>query len=98
MVCGAGTLWRRLRIEWRVDRCEACSHLRQHGLQHMVAANAQVILNDLQIGMAIADMPSNPKHVGGAPASNFDQRLRGSSHFNNGAVVEHESIAIAQDD
>jgi hypothetical protein len=91
-------LRRNFRIEWCVDRCEVCSHLRQHGFQHVVAADAQTILNNLQVGMSVPDMPSDPEHVGGAPTRNFNQRLRRASDFNNAAIVEHESIAVAQSD
>jgi hypothetical protein len=64
----------------------------------VVAADAQAIFNDLQVGVAVADMPSEAKHVSGAPAFNFYQRLRRPSHFNYATVVEHETITIAQRD
>jgi hypothetical protein len=98
MVSDAKTLRRGFRIEWCVDRRKARSHLPQHGFQHVVAADAQMISNDLQVGMAVADMPGETKHVGGTPTFNFDQRLKRPSHFNNGAVIEHETIAITQPD
>ena len=51
--------------------------------------------NDLQVGMAVANMPSYAKHVGGASAFDFDQRLRRTPHFNNSAIIEDETIAVA---
>ena len=68
----------------------------QHILDHVIAANAQPIANDLHLDMPIADMPGEPRQFLAAGGGNFDQGLRPADDAHDAAVVEHESVAVAQ--
>ena len=52
-----------LRIEWRLDRRQAGAEPAQHVLDHVVAANAQPIADDLHVDVAVADVPGEPRQL-----------------------------------
>jgi len=85
-----------LRIEWRVNRSEPRAEPAQHILDHMIAANAQPIADDLHVDMPVTDVPGKPRQFVAVGGGDFDQRLRPADDANNAAVVEHETIAVAQ--
>ena len=70
--------------------------LAQHGFEHMVAANAQLSLRHLQVGVAIADVPGEAHQIERAAGGDFDQWLGTSLHRHDRSVVEHEAVAVAQ--
>jgi hypothetical protein len=98
MICGAGSLLHGRWIEWRVDGCETCSHLHQHGFQHMIAPDAQAIAYKLQIGVAVTNMPGETQRINRALARNLDQQPRRTLDLDNSAIVEQRTIAIVQCD
>ena len=85
-----------LRIERRFDRREPRTEPTQHILDHMVAANAQPIADDLHLDMTVADMPGEPRQFTASGGRDLDQRLRPADDAHDAAVVEHEAVAIAQ--
>src|SRR6478736_1258802 len=85
-----------LRIERRVDWGQPGAHLAQHGLEHVIAADAKPLPDDLEPGMAIADVPRKTHEVKFGRAGDFSQRLRHSLHRHDGAVVEDKAVAIMQ--
>jgi hypothetical protein len=85
-----------LRIEWRFHRRKAGAKPTQHVLNHVVAANAQLIADDLHLDMPVADVPGEPRQFMAVGGSNFGQRLRPADDAHNAAVVEHESVTVAQ--
>ena len=85
-----------LRIEWRVNRSEPRGEPAQHILDHMIAANAQPITDDLHVDMPVTDVPGKPRQFVAVGGGDFDQRLRPTDDAHNAAVVEHETIAVAQ--
>jgi hypothetical protein len=85
-----------LRIERRFHRHQPCAEPAQHILDDMIAANAQPIANDLHLDMPIADMPREPRQFLAASGGNFDQGLGPADDADDAAVVEHESVAVAQ--
>ena len=62
----------------------------------MIAANAEPIANDLHVDMPVADMPGEPRQSVTVGAGDFDQRLRQADDAYDTAVVEHETVAVAQ--
>jgi hypothetical protein len=85
-----------LRIERRVHGRKARAEPTQHALDHMVAANAQPIADNLHIDMTVADMPGESRQLVTVRRGNFDQRLGPADDAHNAAVVEREAVAVAQ--
>jgi len=85
-----------LRIEWCLDRRKPRPETAQHLLDHVIAADAQPIADDLHVDVTVADMPSEPRHVVRARCGDLDQRLRPADDAHDGAVVEHERVAVTQ--
>jgi hypothetical protein len=83
-----------LRIERRFHRRKPGAEPAQHVLDHMVAANAQPIADDLHVDMPVADVPGEPRQLVAVGSGNFGQRLRQADDAHNAAVVEHEAVAI----
>ena len=52
------------RLERRDDRTEALQHL----LQHMIAPDAETLVHELDVGVAVADVPGEPHESSGALA------------------------------
>ena len=62
----------------------------------MIAADAQPLADDLHVDVAIADVPGEPRQLVGIGRRDLDQRLRPADDPHDGAVVEHQTVAIAQ--
>src|SRR6201999_4678682 len=62
----------------------------------MVAADAQPVADDLDIGVAVAEMPGEPDGIERAARADLNQGLRRAIHQNDRAIIEQESIALAQ--
>src|SRR5262249_16616055 len=52
-----------LRIERRLDRSHTRPETPQHLFQHVIAADAQSLADHLQLGVAVADMPGEPRKL-----------------------------------
>ena len=50
----------RLRIERRFDRRQLRAEPAQHLFQHVIAADAELVADDLHVGVAVADVPGEP--------------------------------------
>ena len=85
-----------LRIERRFHRRKPRAEPAQHVLDHMIAADAQPIADDLHVDVAVADVPGEPRQFVAVGGRDFDQRLRPADDPHNAAVVEHETIAVTQ--
>src|SRR5208282_512094 len=46
--------------------------------------------------MAIADMPGEPRQLVGISRRDLDKRLRAADNPHDGAVIEYETVAVAQ--
>ena len=84
------------RIERRFDLDDARAQPLDHGLDHVIAPDAQTPRRDLRRQMAIAEMPGDPNQMLRVPASDFDQRLRRCHDLNQPAIVKHQRVAAAQ--
>jgi len=85
-----------LRIERRFDRREPRAEPAQHILDHMIAAQAQPITDDLHLDVTIADMPGEPRQFVAAGGGNFDQRLRPADDAHDAAIIENETITVTE--
>ena len=84
-----------LGLEGRLNGCHARAQPAQHVLDHAVAADAQAVADDLQLGVAIAEMPGEARQCGDVGGGNLGKRLGPSDHRDNRAVAEHEAVAVA---
>jgi mannose-6-phosphate isomerase-like protein (cupin superfamily) len=88
----------RLRIERCIDRGGSSAQAGHHLLQHVIAADAQPVADDLHIGVAVAEMPSQLHQRERRPRRDLDQRLGLPYHQHDPAIVEHDAVAVAQRD
>jgi hypothetical protein len=66
-----------LRLEWRYDSSKICAHAAEHGLNHMVRANAQQQAANVGWQMPIAQVPRESHELNGIGMPDFDQALLG---------------------
>ena len=88
----------RLRIERCIDYRAPAAQARNHLLQHVIAADAQPVADDLHIGVAVAEMPSQLHQRERRPRRDLGQRLGLPCHQHDPAIVEHDAVAVAQRD
>jgi hypothetical protein len=86
----------RLRLEWRLDRAELRAETAQHVFQHAIAADAQSLAGDLNIDVAIADVPGKPGELLRARRRDLDQSLALAGNPHDRAILEHETVPVAQ--
>ena len=91
MIVGAA-----LGVEWRLDRREPRAKPAQHVFDDVIAPDAQPLARDLHVDVAIADMPGEPCQIVAIRSSDFDQRLGPPDHADDCAILEHQSVAVAQ--
>jgi hypothetical protein len=84
------------RIERRLDRGKLRAETAKHVLDHVVAADAQPLAGDLQVDVAVADVPGEPRQFVGIGRRDLDQRLGPADNPHHGAVVEDEAVAVMQ--
>jgi hypothetical protein len=82
---------------------ERCLYRRQMGAQstqhvpeHAVAANAQHAADHLQVGVAIADVPGEPREFVRRCRVDLEERLGLVGDAYQGAILEHETVAVVQ--
>ena len=85
-----------LRIERRIECRDMRAEAAQHVFQNVITAQADVISHNLNVGVAIAEMPGEPHGIERAMRTDFKQLFRRTLHKHNRAVFEHEAVAIAQ--
>lgn len=83
-------------IERRLDLDHARAEAFHHGLDDVVAADAQSFGHDLRRQMAIAEMPGDADEVMRIAAADLEQRLGRRNHFDQRSVLQHQRIAAAQ--
>ena len=85
-----------LRIERCFERREPRAEPAQHVLDHVVAPDTQPVADDLDVDVAIADMPGEPRQLVRIRRRNLDQRLRPADDPHDAAIIKHEAIAVMQ--
>ncbi|SEN90977.1 hypothetical protein SAMN05443254_113138 [Bradyrhizobium sp. OK095] len=83
-------------IERRLDLDHAGTEALHHGLDDVVAADAQGLGHDLRRQMAVAEMPADTDKVVRIVAADLEQRLGRRNHFDQPSVLQHQRIAAAQ--
>ncbi|MHC2672905.1 hypothetical protein ACVI1J_005068 [Bradyrhizobium diazoefficiens] len=84
------------RIEWRLDLDDTRAEALHHGLDDVVAADAQGFGHDLRRQMTIAEVPADADEVVRIAAADLEQRLGRRNHFDQPAVLQHQRVAAAQ--
>lgn len=87
-----------LGIERRLDLDHASAEAFDHVGDDMVTADTQGLGHDLGRQMPIAEMPGEPHQMVRIGGADLQQRLGGSDHLDEAAILEHERIATAQGD
>jgi len=83
-------------IEGRLDLVHMAAQAFDHLGDYVVGADADAVVANLRRQVAIADMPGNTRHVDGVMGVDFQQRFRRSPHQYGLAIVQHDTVAIAQ--
>jgi hypothetical protein len=83
-------------VEWCLDWRKAGAKPAQHVLDHVVAAHAQPIADDLNVDVAIADVPGEPCQLVSIGGGDLDKRLRPPGNAHDRAILEDEAVAVAQ--
>ncbi len=84
------------RIERRFDFYHARAETSCHGLDDVIAADAQSFAHDLRRQMAIAEMPGDTNEMLRIAAANFSERLRRCDHLDEATVFQHQRVAAPQ--
>jgi hypothetical protein len=83
-------------IERRFNNDDPRAEATHHVLDHMIAANAETLADNLGRQMTVAEMPGDTHQMMRIGAANFHQRLGCSDHFDQTAIFQHQRIATAQ--
>ena len=95
---GLGGIGAGLGVERRLDLGDAGAALPGHVFDDVVAADAQLLPDDLHRQMAVAEMVGEAHQLALVLAGNLGQRLGRGQHFDEAAVLQHQRIAAAQTD
>lgn len=87
-----------LGIERRFDFHHTCAEPAHHLLDHVVAADAQGLGQELGRQMPVAEMPGHAHQMARVLAADLDQRLGCRDHLDQAAVFQHQRVAAAQGD
>jgi hypothetical protein len=87
-----------LGIESRINRGHERTEPDQHGLDDMIAADAQAIAEQLRRQMAVAKMPGDTDEMGLILRRDLDQRLRRRLDGDDPPVLQQEAVAVAKRD
>ncbi len=102
MVMAVMMRMRRLRIgtalgvEGRLNGAHLPAKALHHRLDHVVAADAQLLAHDLNRQMPVAEMPGEAQQMLRAFGADFRQRLARAHNFHHAPVFELQGVAGAQ--
>ena len=85
-------------IERRFDLDHACAEPLHHGLDDMIAPDAQGLGHDLRRQMAVAEMPGDPNQMLRVVAADLRQRLWRRHDLDQPAILEHQRVTAPQRD
>lgn len=68
----------------------------QHLFQHAILPDAQPLAHDLNVGVTVSDVPGEARKLVRGRGRDLDQRLWLAGNQDDGAVVEHEAVAVVQ--
>jgi len=93
---GLGCIGAGLGVERGLDLGDPGAAVARHVFDDGVAANAQLLPDDLRRQMAIAEMVGEAHELAQVRAADFGQRLGLGEHFDQASVLQHQRIAAAQ--
>jgi hypothetical protein len=85
-------------IERRFERLKPRAEPAQHIFDHVIAADAQPLADNLDVDVTIADVPSEAGQIVGVRGGDFDKRLGPADDPDDRAVLEHEAVAVPERD
>lgn len=92
------TIGAAFRVERGLDGRDRGAEPFQHGLDDMVAADAQLLAEEFGREVAVAEMPGDPHEMGGVAGCDLGQRLRRRLDGDDAPVLEQQPVAVAQRD
>ncbi len=84
------------RIERRFDARNFRAEFHHQFFQHMIAADADAVAQNLRGYMAVAEMPCDAREMMRVACSDFRNRFAGGNDANHAAVFELQAVAIPQ--
>jgi hypothetical protein len=84
-----------VRIKRRLHRCNRRAEAANHGLEHVITANAQPAPDNLDLGVPVAEVPGQ-KREASLRGVYFTQSLRLTGDGNNGSVIKHETVTVSE--
>src|SRR5262249_52975880 len=90
VIVGAG-----FRVERRDDVGQCRAKPAQHLSNYVIAADAQTMLNDLYLGVPIAEVPSDPPNIMAA-CGNLDEVLGFAGHAHERTIFKQQAVPVAQ--
>jgi hypothetical protein len=83
-------------LERCFDRSKMCTETAQHIFEHGIPPDAQPPGHDLNVGVAVADVPGEACKLLRRWRHDLDQRLALAAHQNDRSVLEHQAVTVAQ--
>jgi len=96
MLMAAAFIGTAFRVEWRLDLDHARAQSLDHGVDHVIPADAQAFCHDLRRQMPVAEMPGDTGKRQGIGGPDLRQRFRLGHHFHHPPVLEPQPVAAAQ--
>src|SRR3954468_3674073 len=87
---------RYFRVERRLDRGHGGAETADHRFQDMVPPDPDPITANLDVGVAIADVPGEPHQLQRRAGAKLEQRLGFARYQQNCAIVEQEAVAVLE--
>jgi hypothetical protein len=87
-----------LRVERRLQRRDRRTETANHGFEHVITTNAQPTSDDLNLGVAIAQMPGQMHETSMRAWVYFTQSLPLPSNSDNCSIIEHKSVSVPERD
>jgi hypothetical protein len=87
-----------LRVERRRERRDGRTETADHGFEHVITTNAQPPSDDLDLGVAIAEMPGQMHETPVRARIYFAQSLGLPGDSDNCSIVEHKSVSLPKRD
>jgi hypothetical protein len=84
------------RIERRHNRRHRRAKAADHILEHVIAANAQSTVNNLDLRVSISEVPGQAHKAARRSRIDFTQWLRLASDGNNRSVVKDKTVTVPQ--
>ena len=85
-----------LRVEGGLCVSDEAAETDDHSFEHMIAADTQLVAEDLHVRVPIAQMPGEADEINCRMAFDLGKRFDRAVHAHNRSIVEDKSIAFPQ--